>query len=163
MIEHLKSSLFVFLFLLALAGCQATTGHYLGAVADADNIIRMASAEGEERRWQDIFLTIDSGLQWQNQNPLLVGQVTYSLHPQMMYQRATQVTLRVFLLDGDNRVVSYQSLPGIFPGRTDETTRFSLPLHYAERPVAYTFGYEVTFIDDEGLGSRHWNLPRTGR
>lgn len=162
MINSIVKSILL-LSLLSLIGCQATSGHYLGAVADSDKIIRIHSAQAEEQRWQDIYLTIDSELRWQQQDPRLMGKVAYSRHPQMMYERADRVTLWVFLLDDDNRVVGYQPLPGIFPGSTDGTSRFSLPLQYAEHAVAYTFGYEVTFVDDEGSGYRSWNLPHTGR
>ncbi len=152
-------SLYVFL----LVGCQTTTGHYLGAEAESGPVVPFAQAD-KTQTWQDLYLVIDSHFEQQQQGGRLTGVMRYADHVQMMYVRAGRLTLRVFLLDTDNRVVAYQTVSGLFPGSTVHTSHpFAVSFADIKGAVAYTFGYEATFIDDEGMAFQVWNQPRTSR
>lgn len=156
------TKLILFLGLMFMVGCQTATSYYLGAVADADDIVPLENTGAQVQHWSDLYLAFDSTIQSHNQGSRLSGVMRYVDHAQMMYVRSARMTIRVFLLDAENRVVAYQTISGLFPGRTNEDSRFAVTFDDMAGAVAYTFGYEVTFIDDEGMGFRVWNLPQTG-
>lgn len=163
MVSTLKFALFFSLFLLLLTGCRTTTGHYLGALADVEgtNILELKAPQSQH--WQDLYLQVDSLLEQQGDEFYVTGHYSFAQHPQMMYTRAARFTLTLFLLDDHDRVVGYRTASSFAMLRTSDRMSFSVTLPIVADVSAYTFGYEVTFIDEDGVAHVQWHLPRTER
>ncbi|MFO7766315.1 MAG: hypothetical protein R6V33_07780 [Pelovirga sp.] len=163
MASTMKFTLFLSLFLLILTGCRTTTGHYMGALADVEGTKKLAINALQSQRWQDLYLQVDSLLERQGDEFYVTGHYSFAQHPQMMYTRAAHFTLTLFLLDDHDRVVGYRTASSFGMLRTSDRMSFSVSLPIVADVSAYTFGYEVTFIDEDGAAHVQWHLPRTAR
>ncbi len=151
-----------FLFALFLNGCQTTTGHYLGAVAEDDGITEITPALDTQQHWEEVYVTVDSRLQRLEDQYQMTGELSFSQHSRMMYVRVADVELTLFLLDADNLVMDYRQATHFKGLSTDDRIPFTVTLPLVDQAVAYTFGYQITLIDDEGASSTNWYYPRTG-
>lgn len=150
-------------FVVMLTGCQTSTGHYLGALADEDRVTDITPVLDAQQQWEGFYLTVDSQLRRQAGNYQMSGRLSFSEHARMMYVRVADVDLTLFLLNADNRVVDYRRATHFIGLRPDDRVPFTVTVPVSDQAVAYTFGYRVTFTDDEGGTSVNWHLPRTGR
>lgn len=148
------------LLVLLVSGCQATTGHYLGALADEDAVTEILPALGVQQHWEELYLTVDSELTRQAGTYQMSGWLSFSLHSRMMYARVADVELTLFLLDADNRVIDYCRVTYFKGLSTEDRVPFMVTLPLADAAVAYTFGYQITLIDDERTSSTNWYFPR---
>lgn len=149
--------------LIGLTACQAGSGHYLGALADRAGVIAIAPPLAGPQQWQDTHVIVESTLEQDERQYRFSGEVFFTFHSQAMYSRVTNATLILFLLDEADRVVAYQTLSRFMWQSPEERTPFSLTLDRVPGVVAYTFGYEATFVDDESVSYRQWSFPRTSR
>jgi hypothetical protein len=107
-------------------------------------------------------VTVDSRLVRVGEQYQMTGWLSFSLHSQMMYTRVANVELTLFLLDADNLVVDYRKATHFKGLSSEDRVPFTVTLPLVDRAVAYTFGYKITLIDDEGLATTNWFFPRTG-
>lgn len=149
------------LFPLLLSGCQATTGHYLGALAEDDGITEIIPVLDIQQQWEEFYVTVDSRLTRGQDQYRMTGWLSFSQHSRMMYVRVADVELTLFLLDADNLVVDYRKATHFKGLSTEDRIPFTVTLPLVDHAVAYTFGYQITLIDDEGLSSSNWYFPRT--
>lgn len=163
MTENFKLLACCSLLLLFLNGCQATTGHYLGALADEETVTAITPVLDAQQRWEEFYVTVDSQLTRQAANYQMAGWLSFSQHSRMMYVRVADVELTLFLLDAENRVVNYRRVTHFKGLRPDDRIPFTVTLPMVDQAVAYIFGYQITLIDDEGASSTNWYFPRTGR
>lgn len=148
-------------FALLISGCQTTTGHYLGALADESAVTEITPVLDTQQQWEEFYLMVDSQLTRQADHYQMSGSLSFSLHAQMMYVRVADVELTLFLLDADNRVVDYRRATHFKGLRLGDRIPFTVTLPLADRAVSYTFGYQITLVDDEGASSTNWYFPRT--
>lgn len=148
------------LFSLLLSGCQATTGYYLGALADDEAVTAITPVLDDQQRWEDLYVTVDSRLTRQAGSFQMSGRLSFSEHSRVMYVRVAHVELILFLLDADNRVVEYRRATHYSGLRPDDRIPFAVTLPAVDQAVAYAFGYEIRLIDDEGNPSTNWFYPR---
>jgi hypothetical protein len=151
------------LFLLVLSGCQTTTGYYLGALAQEDAVTQIAPVLDSQQQWEEFYVTVDSNLTRQAGNYQMSGWLSFSLHPRMMYVRVASVELTLFLLDAYSRVVDYRRATHFMGLSPEDRVPFSVTVPMVDNAVAYTFGYQIVLVDDEGTSSSNWYFPRTGR
>lgn len=163
MTDNLKLLACCSLLLLLVSGCQTTTGHYLGALADEEAVTAITPVLDAQQRWEEFYVTVDSQLSRQSGNYQMTGWLSFSLHSRMMYVRVADVELTLFLLDADNRVVGYRRATHFMALRPEDRIPFTVTLPLVDQAVAYTFGYQIRLIDDEGASSTNWYFPRTGR
>jgi len=145
---------------LFLGACQATTGYYLGALADEDAIAEITPVLDIQQQWEEFYVTVDSNLMRLEDQYQMTGWLSFSLHSRMMYVRVADVELTLFLLDADNRVIDYRKATHFKGLRLEDRIPFTVTLPLVDDAVAYTFGYQITLIDDEGLSSTNWYFPR---
>jgi len=145
---------------VALAGCQTTTDYYLGARANGGTIVRIPATDESGLHWQDLYLSVDYALVRQGDRLTLSGSFTFANSPRFVYKRVSDMKVKLFLLDAANRVVAYRDVGRTLSHDLEDDTRikgeFTLPVS----AVAYTFGYEGTFIGDEEDGFHVWKLPQ---
>ncbi len=156
----LRTILVAFLSVVIL-GCQPTGQRYLNAVADSALIFQLPASGGISLDWQDMYLKIDHQVTATAGALSVQGTIGYANHPQIMYARAQNLNVYLFLLDSDKRVVSYQQLSTLSRFSTQDTDSFKMDIPRPVKAVAYTFGYEVDFIEgepDSGM-TTVWNLP----
>jgi hypothetical protein len=158
----LKWVVFCSLLVLLLNGCQ-TTGHYLGALADAETVKEITPVLDIQQQWEEFYVTVDSNLTRLEDQYQMTGWLSFSLHSRMMYVRVADVELTLFLLDADDRVVNYRRVTHFKGLSPEDRIPFTVTLPQVDHAVAYTFGYQITLIDDEGASSTNWYFPRTGR
>lgn len=161
MIENFKLLACCFLLLLFVSGCQTTTGFYLGALADEEAVTAITPVLDAQQRWEEFYVTVDSQLSRQAGNYQMTGWLSFSLHSQMMYVWVADVELTLFLLDADNRVVGYRRATHFMGLRPEDRIPFTVTLPLVDQAVAYTFGYQIRLIDDEGFSSASWFYPLT--
>lgn len=147
------------LLLISLTACQTIPGPFPGAQAEAGRIIRLDMAGAEVQQWQDLYLTIDSGLREHPGHSLLTGKIQFSIRPQALFRYVSEVTLWVFILDENNRVLSFQAVPRTTGHQLDDVVTFSTDLQVSHNAVAYTFGYDASFLDDQGIYNRYQSFP----
>ena len=159
----MKNKLQVILFLLFLPvffGCQTTTTYYQGAKADSKGVVRLAVDRIENQRWQDLYVTVDYSFDRQGDQFNIDGLFLFSISPKINFERVRDLKLKLFLLDKDMLVVDYLEVARTLSIILDEEISFSHDLRLAENVVAFTFGYEGSFIDDEWNGFTVWKLPK---
>lgn len=155
--------IFVFIFGLELLGCQTTTTYYQGAKADEKGVVNLSMGQFEEQRWQDLYVTVDYSFDRQGDQFDIDGALSFSNSPKGNYTRVGDLKLKLFLLDKDMLVVSYLDIARVLSNSLDDKTKFAQALEIQEGVVAFTFGYEGTFIDDDPESSstdRVWKLPK---
>jgi hypothetical protein len=157
----LQLSMFI-LFFLFLSGCQSTTGHYLGALADEDAVTEITPILDTRQQWEELYVTVDSHLVRLEEQYQMTGWLSFSLHSRTMYARVADVELTLFLLDADNLVVDYRKATHFKGLSLEDRVPFTVTLPLVDRAVAYTFGYKITLIDEEGFSATNWFYPRTG-
>ncbi|MFK5927244.1 MAG: hypothetical protein QM483_11485 [Desulfuromusa sp.] len=159
----MKNKLWILLlFLLAplFFGCQATTTYYQGAKADSQGVVRLAVDQVENQRWQDLYVTVDYSYDRQGDQFNIDGLFSFSFSPKINFERVRDLKLKLFLLDKDMFVVDYLEIARTLSTSLEDQISFSYKLDLAENVVAFTFGYEGSFIDDEGSGFTIWKLPK---
>ncbi len=155
-------SLFICFFIsLFLSGCLSTTGHYLGALADKEAVTAITPVLDAQQHWEEFYVTVDSRLMRLEDQYRMTGWLSFSQHSRMMYARVADVELTLFLLDADNRVVDYRKATHFKGLSPEDRIPFTVTLPLVEQAVAYTFGYQVTLIDEVGASTTNWFYPRT--
>ena len=149
------------LFLLSLSGCQATTGHYLGALADEEAVTVIGPVLDTQQHWEELYVAVDSHLVRLENQYQMTGWLSFSLHSQIMYTRVADVELTLFLLDSDNLVVDYRKATHFKGLSPEDRIPFTVTLPLVDRAVSYTFGYRIRLINEEGDSSTNWFYPRT--
>ena len=157
---HIFQFYTLILFSLLLSGCHATTGYYLGALADDEAVTAINPVLDTQQRWEDLYVTVDSRLTRQAGRYQMSGKLSFSQHSRMMYVRVAHVELTLFLLDADNRVVEYRRANHYSGLRPDDRIPFTVTLPAVDQAVAYAFRYEIRLIDEEGNSSTNWFYPR---
>lgn len=142
-----------------LSGCQTTNQYYLGAHAKPANVKEIPDQSVAEQRWEDLYLTIGYTMKQQQKTLEISGYLTFSLHPKLVYQRVYDMDVTFFILDSDNRVLSYRDVGPILSNDLDAKTEFKEIFTLPEGAAAVTFGYEGTFIDEDHQSFRVWELP----
>jgi len=160
MLWILCSSIFL---LAAMTGCQGTSGYYLGAQADAARVVSLPAETSHGLVWQDLNLTIPYDLKVDSGSVTVSGKIGFSGNPQVVYQRVYDMKVKFYLLDKDNRVISYREVARVLNYGLEELTDFKAEVKRPENAVAYTFGYEGIFIDEDQMSYQVWNLPKVGR
>ena len=150
---------FVFAVLL-LAGCQTTTDYYLGARAAGGTIAGIPTTDKSGLHWQDLYLSVDYALARQGDRLLLSGSFTFANSPRIVYKRVYDMKLKFFLLDAANKVVAYRDVGRTLSHDLEDETRIKGEFTLPASAVAYTFGYEGSFIGDENDGYHVWKLPQ---
>ena len=161
--EKITSRLFMWLFffsLLIAAGCQSTTGFYLGARADDETIVSLGTEVQEKLHWQDLYVKLDYTVQRQAQILLFAGDFSFADYPQGSLVRVVDFKLKLFLLDENQLVVDYFEIYRSLGGRLDEEMKFSKTLSLPAGTAAFAFGYEGRFVDEEGARETAWKLPK---
>ncbi len=160
--RNLKYFLLV-LFFVPLVACQPAGQHYLNAVADKSTVIPLPAMGASQSTWQDMYLTLDHRVTVSDKALSIQGKTKFSSHPQIMYARFQNLKVSVFLLDNNNRVVAYQQILHSGAGSVQDEDSFNLRLERPAGVVAYTYGYEVGFIEGEPDtgGALIWSMPAT--
>ena len=136
------------LLVLLLAGCQTTTNHYLGAVATADTLIELPTADVTDQRWQDLYVTVDYALKRQAGQLSIEGLFMFSDYPQMNLRKARDVKLRLFLLDKEHKVLQYKEIARTFATDLSDKVAFNESFSLTPEVAALAFGYEGELIGD---------------
>ncbi len=155
--------IFVFLSGVVLFGCQTTTTYYQGAKADEEGMVSLSLGQVEKQRWQDLYVTVDYSFKQQADQIIIDGTLSFSNHPRLLFTRVWDLKLKLFFLDKDMRVVSYLDIARTLNNNLDDKTKFNRTLEVQEEVVAFAFGYEGSFVDDdpESSSTDHvWKLPR---
>ncbi len=148
--------------LVPLVACQSSgPQHYLNALADKAAVIPVPATGTAPQKWQDLYLDIDHSISVTDGAISVQGTVGFANHPQIMYARAQNLKVSLFLLDKNNRVVAYRQI--LYSGFASPQDKESFNTRM-DRPVgvvAYTFGYEVDFIEGEpdAGGTMIWSFP----
>lgn len=159
----MKNKLWIILFSLLVPvffGCQATTTYYQGAKADSKGVVRLAVDQVENQRWKDLYVTVDYSFDRQGDQFNIDGLFSFSTSPKINFERVQDLKLKLFLLDKDMLVVDYLEIARTLGNSLDDEISFSHDLRLAENVVAFTFGYEGSFLDDEMIGFNVWKLPK---
>ncbi len=154
----------ILFFSFALFGCQttATTTYYLGAKADAKEVINL-SAEQTQQRWQDVYVAIDYSYTRQGNQFDLDGLFSFSESAKINYQAVNRFKLYLYLLDKNMRVVEYREILRVLGYNIEDQDKFNAHFTLDEKVVAFTFGYDGMLREDEGLSHPIWKLPKRGK
>ena len=147
--------------LFSLVACQPAGQYYLNALADQTMVKPLPVDSETEVKWQDMYLDINHKISATESDVSIQGTVGFSNHPQIMYARAHDLKVSLFLLDGNNRVVAYRKILQSGKADPEEIESFKSHLQRPAGAVAYTFGYEVGFLEGEPDtgGTMIWTLP----
>jgi len=155
--------LLIFLFSLMLVGCQTTTTHYLGAKADEVDVVSLAAGQVDQQRWEDLYVTVDYSYERQGNRFDIDGALSFSDSSKINFNRVRDMKLKLFLLDKDMRVVDYLDIARTLSVSLDDETTFARTLELRETVVAFAFGYEGSFRDDDPespSSEQVWKLPK---
>ena len=160
-----NSLLFLLFFFLSVVffGCQTSTTHYLGARVDDGESFSLPITQVEDQQWQDIYVTVDYKMNRSGEHLDIEGILSFSHSSKVNYTRVRDLKLKLFLLDRDKRVVSYQDIARTLSQNLDDKTAFTKTLQLHEDIVSFAFGYEGSFMDDEPRipsTDRVWKLPK---
>ncbi len=147
---------------LMVSGCQTTTTYYLGAKADGEGVVSLSAGGSDPQHWQDFYVTVDYYVSQEGEQLDIEGALSFSDNPKAIYTRVRDLKLKLFLLDRDRRVVTYRDIARTLSQSLDDKTIFSRALPLQEGVVAYTFGYEGSFVDNDPESpsvDRVWKLP----
>jgi len=152
----------IFLFVLFVSGClsTATTTYYLGAKADETGVVYLYEERAEQQQWQDLYVTVNYSFTRQRDQFNIDGLFSFSDSPKITYDTVYDVKLKFFLLDKDMLVVDYLDISRTLGRDIEDNVAFNQDLVLAENVVAFTFGYEGLFGDDEGNGYVIMKLPK---
>ncbi|MEE4254442.1 MAG: hypothetical protein V2I50_10430 [Desulfuromusa sp.] len=150
------------LVVLSLSACQTTTTFYLGAKADEEGVINLATAQTGQQLWQDLYVTVDYNLSTSGNILDIDGALSFSDSPRINFTGVRDLKLKLFLLDQNMRVVEYFDIARTLSTNLDDQTIFSKTMKIKSDAVAMTFGYEGSFVDSEpeGSGQIVWKLPK---
>ncbi len=162
----MKNNLLILLFIflgMIFSGCQTTTTYYQGARADEVGVVSLSVGETDLQHWQDLYVTVDYNLNQNGEQLEIEGVLSFSDSPKAIYTRVWDLKLKLFLLDKDMRVVSYLDVARTLSNSLDDKTKFNRTLQLQKDVVAFTFGYEGSFIDDDPESPSTdyvWKLPK---
>lgn len=165
----MKKEVFVlsmFFLGLSLVGCQpVATTHYLGAKAVDMEVVSLADVRTEPQHWQDLYVTVDYRLGNKKEKILDIdGALTFSESVKANFTHVQDLKLKLFLLDKDLSVVDYLDIARTLSNNIEDETTFSKTVKLEKNVVAFTFGYEGSFVENDPTGSSVrsvWKLPRT--
>lgn len=147
--------------LLLLSACQATTGYYRTALAKPETVVPLSTETTEMQQWQDLYVDIKYTIRNAGGQQLIEGSWEFAGYPQTMMVRVRDFKLKFFLLDQQNRVLDYFDLAWVTGSQLKRTMEFRQAFSAPEGTVAASFGYEGSFIDEDGGGEWAEKLPRT--
>ncbi|HEY5673774.1 MAG TPA: hypothetical protein VIR78_08720 [Malonomonas sp.] len=145
---------------LMLAGCQPTTGLYLGAKALPATVVPLPDALKAEQHWRDLYVRVDYRIQQQGNRLTATGVFSFADYPQLNMARVQDFKLKLFLLNKDQLVVDYLDLYRTLGHSLRDGMAFSKTLEISPEVTALSFGYEGDFIDDNGTRDHAWKLPK---
>ncbi len=153
----------VLFFAILTVGCQATKTYYLGAGVERSARLPVAEAGQSAMRWQDDYVIVDFDLTRETTSLTVAGTLDFTDYSRIMYVWASYLKVQIFFLDVDGKVVDYAE---ILPQRGRDVSKkhkfnLSVPQNVAFSSVS--FGYETTFVDDEGSGSMVKAWPTVGQ
>lgn len=153
---------FVLLLLtfVLLTGCQQTTTHYLGALADKDGAIVLTQSETKNQQWKDLYIAVDYSYKRDGDHLGLKGLLSFSLSSQTNYRWVHDLKLKIFFLDKNLRVVEYFDIARTLSRDIEQQVEFQQTFKLPVGVSAFTFGYEGLLVDEEGFSSSIWNLPK---
>lgn len=164
----MKTKILITLLLLAglsLAGCQpAPTTHYLGAKANNLDIVNLGADQTGPQHWQDLYVTVDYRLDRKAGTLDIDGMLSFSDSVKANFTRVEDLKLKLFLLDKDLSVVNYLQLARSLSYSPEGETHFSKTVKLDKNVVAFAFGYEGSFSENDPTGSTVrpvWKLPKT--
>jgi len=155
--------LILLLSILFIAGCQATTGYYKGALADQETIVAFTKDEGNQQHWRDLYVSVDYSFRTQGDQLVCEGVFAFSDYPQGMLARVRDFKLKVFLLDQHDRVLDYFELYRAVSSDLGFRAPFRKVFALPAGAVAASFGYEGIFIGEYDAGETVWKLPKRAR
>jgi len=145
---------------LLLAGCQTTTGHYLGAKAEHSTVLQLQDALRAEQHWQDLYVSVDYRVQQQGNQLVTQGVFTFADYPQLNQARVYDFKLKLFLLNKEQLVVDYFDLYRTLGQSLREQMVFKKTVQISSEVTALSFGYEGAFLDETGARDSVWKLPK---
>ena len=157
----LRTILVAFLSLVIFA-CQPVGQRYLNSVADPALVSPLPNVGSISLDWQDMYLNIHHQIAMSPANMSIQGTIRFANHPQIMYGQARSLKVYLFLLDSENHVMSYQQILTSGRSSTQDSDSFKMNIQRPTGVDAYTFGYEVDFLEsepDSGMATV-WNLPK---
>ncbi|MCW8858757.1 MAG: hypothetical protein OQK97_03510 [Deltaproteobacteria bacterium] len=154
---------FILLFGLLLLGCQpATTTYYKGAKAFGMESVSLVTPI-DQQRWQDLYVTVDYSLSRSGDSLDIEGALSFSNNPKVMFTQVRDLKLKLFLLDKEMLVVGYRDIARTLSTDLEDETKFKKTLKLTDDVVAFTFGYEGSFVDNDPENSSSdivWKLPK---
>lgn len=145
---------------LLFTGCQATTGHYLGAKAEQETVTLLQNAVKAEQHWQDLYVSVDYRVEQQGSLLITQGSFTFSDYPQINLTQVHDFKLKLFLLNKDNIVLDYLDLYRTLGRSLTEEMVFKKTLEISPEVTALSIGYEGSFVDETGARDNIWKLPK---
>jgi len=121
-------------------GCTPVAELYQGKPVDANDIVWLKPAGTGAGNWQTFDMSIDYQVAQDNGLLEVSGQGRLSQHYQLVYQKVRFLTVYLFLLDGDGRVLETVELP-VFLGHTEDTFDFKRHLNITDLTKGLSFGY----------------------
>ena len=147
-------------FVLMLAGCQSTTGYYLGAKAEQETVTLLQDAVAAEQHWQDLYVNVDYSVQQRGTLLVTEGVFTFAGYPQLNLTQVHDFKLKLFLLNRDNIVIDYFDIYRTLGQSLRVAMAFKKSVEISPEVTALSFGYEGEFIDDIGARDVVWKLPK---
>ena len=145
--------------LLMLAGCQATTGLYHGARADAETVVELPDGKQSGQHWKDLYLQVDYSLQRDADRLTIKGSFSYTQSTKTIFQQVHDLKLKLYLVDSEQRVVAYREVARALGNRLDNRISFSEVFDLPPGVTGMTFGYEGIMLNEEKRGEMIWKLP----
>ena len=134
-----------------LSACQATTFGRPGAQADEqDHIVMLSSLPLAEGRLNDYYAEIAYRAEQQGAQLELTGTFDFSTNSQVYTRRLHGMTLLLFLLDEDLRVIASRDLAEAPINGLEDTLKFSREVELPDGTTAFALGYRILTVDDEG-------------
>lgn len=150
----------VAIFLLLGMGCQTTAKMYKGAKADPGDVLSDELSSDGATVWKDLYISLEATFKQQGDQLSLDGFWGFAAHPQLMFVRAKNFELKLYLLDRENRVLDYFTLSRSLAGDLDDQIKFSKEFTLPEGAVAASIGYEGRLIGERGEHDWVWKLPK---
>lgn len=123
-----------------LMACTPVAELYRGKPVDAPDIVWLKPAGTDAGNWQTFDLSIDYQYAQDGTSLDVSGQGRLGQHYQLIYDGVRFLTVYLFLLDGDGRVLETAELP-VFLWNTEDTFDFKRRLNVTDLVKGLSFGY----------------------
>lgn len=161
-LKLIRYPLLLVVFMLLL-GCQSISTYYAGYISKNQSNLDLAKVDRQQNSWQTFDLKMHYQAEQGRDVLKLAGTVKLGLYYELNAIRINDLSVYLFFVDADSRVVGTAQLVKLTNIPTDDLISFAKTVQVPPKAVAISFGYAGESLEDTGGDDHNSGANLSGR